>query len=95
MRRRVGAIEPCLPSRAKRPPTGPDWIHEIKHDGFRLMARRVRRLSDDKCIGSYDMMSDAKGQIMEIVNEERPSWPDDIGLRESTIRRSPAWARCA
>jgi bifunctional non-homologous end joining protein LigD len=33
-------IEPCLPSRAERPPAGPDWIHEIKHDGFRLMARR-------------------------------------------------------
>ena len=33
-------IEPCLPSRADRPPAGPDWIHEIKHDGFRIMARR-------------------------------------------------------
>ena len=33
-------IEPCLPSLAKKPPTGPDWIHEIKHDGFRIMARR-------------------------------------------------------
>ncbi len=33
-------IEPCLPSRAERPPTGPTWIHEIKHDGYRLMASR-------------------------------------------------------
>jgi ATP-dependent DNA ligase len=33
-------IEPCLPSAADRPPSGPDWIHEIKHDGYRLMARR-------------------------------------------------------
>jgi bifunctional non-homologous end joining protein LigD len=33
-------IEPCLPSPAARPPSGPSWIHEIKHDGFRLMARR-------------------------------------------------------
>jgi bifunctional non-homologous end joining protein LigD len=33
-------IEPCLPSPAERPPTGPGWIHEIKHDGFRLMLRR-------------------------------------------------------
>jgi len=31
-RRTVGLIEPCLPSPAKRPPAGPDWIHEIKHD---------------------------------------------------------------
>src|SRR5579863_2330141 len=36
----TGAIEPCLPSPAKRPPAGPGWIHEIKHDGFRLIARR-------------------------------------------------------
>ena len=38
--RRPGFIEPCLPSPGERPPTGPDWVHEIKHDGFRLMARR-------------------------------------------------------
>ena len=25
---------------AKKPPAGPDWIHEIKHDGFRILARR-------------------------------------------------------
>jgi ATP-dependent DNA ligase len=35
-----GNIEPCLPRPAKAPPTGPDWIHEIKHDGFRILARR-------------------------------------------------------
>jgi hypothetical protein len=33
-------IEPCLPSSAERPPSGPGWIHEIKHDGYHLMARR-------------------------------------------------------
>jgi bifunctional non-homologous end joining protein LigD len=35
-----GFIEPCLPSPAPKPPVGAGWIHEIKHDGFRLMARR-------------------------------------------------------
>ena len=35
-----GFIEPCLPSRAQRPPSGPGWVHEIKHDGFRMMVRR-------------------------------------------------------
>jgi bifunctional non-homologous end joining protein LigD len=35
-----GNIELCLPRPAKAPPTGPDWIHEIKHDGFRILARR-------------------------------------------------------
>jgi bifunctional non-homologous end joining protein LigD len=37
---RSGFIEPCLPSPAERPPSGSNWIHEIKHDGYRLMARR-------------------------------------------------------
>jgi ATP-dependent DNA ligase len=36
----VGFIEPCLPSPADKPPAGPRWIHEIKHDGYRMMARR-------------------------------------------------------
>src|SRR6186713_1477203 len=36
----AGFIEPCLPSPADKPPSGSIWIHEIKHDGYRLMARR-------------------------------------------------------
>jgi bifunctional non-homologous end joining protein LigD len=35
----LGIIEPCLPSPAKAAPSGPGWIHEIKHDGFRILAR--------------------------------------------------------
>jgi ATP-dependent DNA ligase len=31
-----GFIEPCLPSSAERPPSDPNWIHEIKHDGYRF-----------------------------------------------------------
>jgi bifunctional non-homologous end joining protein LigD len=36
----VGFVAPCLPSLADRPPKGAGWIHEIKHDGFRMMVRR-------------------------------------------------------
>ncbi len=36
----AGFIEPCLPSLATKPPSGPEWIHEIKHDGYRLMICR-------------------------------------------------------
>jgi ATP-dependent DNA ligase len=45
-RRRDGAerslprYEPCLPRPAKQQPSGPGWIHEIKHDGFRIIAYR-------------------------------------------------------
>ena len=38
--RAAGLVEPCLPSPAKAPPRGPDWLHEIKHDGFRILALR-------------------------------------------------------
>jgi ATP-dependent DNA ligase len=31
-------FEPCIPTQADQPPTGPGWLHEIKHDGFRLVA---------------------------------------------------------
>ena len=39
-RRPAGFIQPCLPSRAVRLPSGRLWVHEIKHDGYRLMVRR-------------------------------------------------------
>src|SRR5215467_1224231 len=38
----LGIIESCLPSPAKAPPSGPGWLHEIKHDGIRIFARRDR-----------------------------------------------------
>jgi bifunctional non-homologous end joining protein LigD len=35
-----GYIEPCIPTRVSKPPVGPQWVHEIKHDGYRLIARK-------------------------------------------------------
>jgi bifunctional non-homologous end joining protein LigD len=34
-------IVPAQPVGAKVPPSGPEWLHEIKHDGFRLLAVRA------------------------------------------------------
>jgi hypothetical protein len=36
----TGFIPPCIPTRAFKVPSGPDWIHEVKHDGYRLQVRR-------------------------------------------------------
>jgi ATP-dependent DNA ligase len=42
-------LQPCRPTRAASPPVGPYWLHEVKHDGFRMIAwcdgERVRLLS--------------------------------------------------
>jgi bifunctional non-homologous end joining protein LigD len=35
-----GFVEPCLPTVADSVPSGPQWVHEIKHDGFRFICRR-------------------------------------------------------
>jgi bifunctional non-homologous end joining protein LigD len=62
-RRSVGHIPPCLPSRANRPPSGPEWLHEIKHDGFRIMARR-----DDNGVRLYTRNGyDFAGRFPQIV----------------------------
>jgi bifunctional non-homologous end joining protein LigD len=41
--------KPCLPTSAPSPPSGPEWLHEIKHDGYRMLAHqdgaRVRLMS--------------------------------------------------
>jgi bifunctional non-homologous end joining protein LigD len=36
----AGFIAPCLPTKADTLPSGGLWIHEIKHDGFRIIARK-------------------------------------------------------
>jgi hypothetical protein len=38
--RPAGFIEPCLPSTCSLPPSGDRWLHEIKYDGYRMLARR-------------------------------------------------------
>jgi bifunctional non-homologous end joining protein LigD len=36
-----GFIDACLPTIGRKPPSGPQWVHEIKQDGYRLIARRA------------------------------------------------------
>jgi ATP-dependent DNA ligase len=43
-----GFIEPCLPTGSRTVPTGPQWVYEIKHDGFRFVCHR-----DGECVRVY------------------------------------------
>jgi ATP dependent DNA ligase domain len=36
----AGFIAPCLPTKTDKLPSGSQWLHEIKHDGFRVIARK-------------------------------------------------------
>ena len=36
----AGFIQPCQPTQVAHPPAGTGWLHEMKHDGYRLLARK-------------------------------------------------------
>ena len=36
VRRMFKAFEFCLSTKGIKVPAGPDWLHEVKHDGYRL-----------------------------------------------------------
>jgi bifunctional non-homologous end joining protein LigD len=36
----AGFVVPAQPIKASKPPSRADWVHEIKHDGYRLIVRR-------------------------------------------------------
>jgi ATP-dependent DNA ligase len=61
--------QPCLPSPAERPPSGPGWIHEIKHDGFRMMVRydaagvRLLTRNGHDWADRYPLIADAAGAL--------------------------------
>jgi bifunctional non-homologous end joining protein LigD len=37
---RTSAFEPCIPTRGTKVPDRPESLHEIKHDGYRLVVQR-------------------------------------------------------
>ena len=40
-RRPAGFIVPCQPTLSDKAPTGPLWLHEIKHDGYRRASKAI------------------------------------------------------
>jgi bifunctional non-homologous end joining protein LigD len=37
----LGFIVPAQPVERETPPAGSDWVHEVKHDGYRLIVRKA------------------------------------------------------
>jgi hypothetical protein len=74
-----GFIDPCIPTQADRAPTGPDWVHEIKHDGYRLIVRKKddRVPSDGQ---STTLASIARRRNVGRAHLDRSSRQQGIGL---------------
>jgi bifunctional non-homologous end joining protein LigD len=81
-----GFVPPCIPTRAAKPPSGPDWVHEIKHDGYRLQVRRegdaVRLFT---AITVSAMQLRAKSFILD--GEAVVCGPDGIAIFDAFHRR--------
>jgi bifunctional non-homologous end joining protein LigD len=65
----AGFIPPCLPMQAPGAPSGGDWLHEIKHAGYRIIARhdgrrvRLYSRSGDDLTHRYPLIVDAMAKL--------------------------------
>jgi ATP-dependent DNA ligase len=84
--KRPGMIEPCIPTRVSKPPVGPQGIHEIKHDGYRLIARkrdgRVRLFTRNGFDWIYPRISEAVAGLRtaSLTIDGEAVWCDGEGL---------------
>ena len=95
-----GFIAPCFPTKTATLPSGSQWLHEIKHDGFRIIAARLRSRSciidgeavacDDNGVASFDLIRHQR------ANESIFLYAFDlIELNGDDLRRDPLEVRKA
>src|SRR5215207_1183254 len=89
-RRPAGFIKPCQPTLSDKPPRGSLWLHEIKHDGYRIVAcksgDRVRLWSRNGRDWSKELL--AVTEALKALNGEamahcKDGFPDFHGLRSA------------
>jgi bifunctional non-homologous end joining protein LigD len=95
-----GFVEPCIPTLADKPPSGPGWVHEIKHDGYRLIVRRdgetvrlfTRRGYDwtDRYRGIAVTASKLRAKSFTLDGEAAVCGPDGIAVFDALHRRRGA-----
>jgi bifunctional non-homologous end joining protein LigD len=80
----IGFIEPCLPTPSRTVPDGPRWAFEIKHDGFRFIARR----DDDRVRVFSRQGKDWTGKVPAIVEAMLALDGDHLRSHPWEIRRA-------
>ncbi len=71
-----GVPKPCIPTQGREIPAGEDWVHEIKHDGYRLMVRKDAEAVRIITRGGYDW-SDRYPAIVEAARAIKESFVVD------------------
>jgi bifunctional non-homologous end joining protein LigD len=99
----AGFIAPCLPTKTDKLPSGSDWLHEIKHDGFRIIARKkgaqVRLYSrpGNDLTRRFPLIVDALSQLRSrscIIDGEAVA-RDDNGIASVDLVRHPGFQQRA
>jgi bifunctional non-homologous end joining protein LigD len=96
----AGFIFPAQPVLRLRPPAGTDWVHEIKHDGYRMIVHRdgptVRLYSRNACDWTVRLASIAaaaeliKAKSFTIDGEAVVMGPDGLSRFEELSGREAA-----
>jgi ATP-dependent DNA ligase len=92
----AGFIAPCLPTKTDKLPSGSQRLHEIKHDGFRVIARkdgpRVRLYSrpGNDLTHRFPLIADAlaRCEVRGVIATNVSS----AGSAESKFRSVVAWS---
>jgi hypothetical protein len=91
----AGFIAPCLPTKTTTLPSGSQWLHEIKHDGFRIIARKSGsrvRLYSRRGIAALTALSTVADccQIIRVLTPGVSPVINPPPWRESRARVGPA-----
>ncbi|AHY50535.1 putative arylsulfatase [Bradyrhizobium japonicum SEMIA 5079] len=86
------AFEFCLPTAAKVVPAGPDWIHEIKYDGYRLRVERHGKTVRLFTRNGHDWYNPARMHITTVLNDKYAAMVGepggkDWGLNEAGMKQ--------
>src|ERR1700738_5220556 len=88
----AGFVAPCLPTRAPRPPSGAIWLHEIKWDGFRVIARkegkRVRLYSRPGNDPATREMLQTWSRRSVVINDDRAFPKHPLPVRAPTHKKA-------
>jgi len=94
-----GFVLPCQPALAGKPPSGPGWLHEIKWDGYRVIARKdgeqvrlwARTTSDYS--KAFTRIRDAVAALAvdsAVLDREAIVLRSDNFIRSRIVRRRPS-----
>jgi bifunctional non-homologous end joining protein LigD len=95
-------IRPCRPTVSQRPPRGPGWAHELKHDGYRLQIHvrdgrvRLYTMNGADWTGRYPLIVKEAARIKgTAIIDAEVVWLDTDGTAQFDALHSRVMDRAA